>query len=108
MTQKELLKKDLLKEVSALIKSTNDNINFVISKRSTDYVELLKSIHTTLANVEQLLNRESEAQSEERDELLQKLHLEMSCKNQAYFFIVEKGHLNGFRKYCDSNPLENF
>lgn len=105
MTQKELLKKDLLKEVSELIKSTNDNINFVISKRSTDYVELLKSIHTTLANVEQLLKRESEAQSEE---LLKKLHLEMSCKNRAYFFILEKGHLNGFRKYCDSNPLENF
>lgn len=108
MAQKELLKKDLLKEVSELIKSTNDNINFVISKRSTDYVELLKSIHTTLANVEQLLKRESEAQSEERNELINKLHLEMSFKNQAYFFILEKGQLNGFRKYCDSNPLENF
>ena len=99
-----MAQKNILKEVSELIKSTNDNINFVISKRSTDYVELLKSIHTTLANVEQLLKRESE----ERDELLQNLHLEMSCKNQAYFFILEKGHLNGFRKYCDSNPLENF
>lgn len=103
-----MTQKDLLKEVSELIKSTNDNINFVISKCSTDYVELLKSIHTTLANVEQLLKRESEAQSEERNELLNKLHLEMLCKNQAYFFILEKGHLNGFRKYCDSNPLENF
>lgn len=103
-----MAQKNILKEVSELIKSTNDNINFVISKRSTDYVELLKSIHTTLANVEQLLKRENEAQKEERDELLKKLHLEMSCKNQAYFFILEKGHLNGFRKYCDSNPLENF
>lgn len=103
-----MTQKNILKEVSELIKSTNDNINFVISKRSTDYVELLKSIHTTLANVEELLKRESDAQQEERDELLKKLHLEMACKNQTYFFILEKGHLDEYQQYCAENPLENF
>lgn len=103
MTQKNILKK-----VSELIKSTNDNINFVISKRSTDYVELLKSIHTTLANVEQLLKRESEAQSQERAELLKAFSVEKSCKNQAYFFILEKGHLDEYQQYCAENPRENF
>lgn len=103
-----MAQKNILKEVSELIKSTNDNINFVISKRSTDYVELLKSIHTTLANVEQLLKRESEAQQEERTELLKAFNLEKSCKNQAYFFILEKGHLDEYQQYCAENPRENF
>ena len=103
-----MAQKNILKEVSELIKSTNDNINFVISKRSTDYIELLKSIHTTLANVEQLLKRESEAQQEERTELLKAFNLEKSCKNQAYFFILEKGHLDEYQQYCAENPRENF
>mgnify|MGYP004470103209 FL=1 len=103
-----MAQKNILKEVSELIKSTNDTINFVISKRSTDYVELLKSIHTTLANVEQLLKRESEAQQEERTELLKAFNLEKSCKNQAYFFILEKGHLDEYQHYCSENPRENF
>lgn len=99
-----MTQKNILKEVSEIIKSTNDNINFVISKRSTNYVELLKSIHTTLANVEQLLKRESEAQQEERTELLKSYNLEKSCKNQAYFFILEKGHLYEYQQYCAENP----
>lgn len=103
-----MTQKNILKEVSELIKSTNDNINFVISKRSTDYVELLKSIHTTLANVEQLLKRESEAQQEERTELLKAFNIEKSCKNQAYFFILEKGHLDEYQRYCAENPREKF
>lgn len=103
-----MIQKDLLKEVSELIKSTNDNINFVISTYSTDYVELMKSIHTTLANVAQLLKRESEAQQEERDELLKELHLEKSCKNQAYFFILESGNLDAFKEYCAQNPRQKF
>ena len=103
-----MTEKNILKEVSELIKSTNDNINFVISKRSTDYVELLKSVHTTLANVEQLLKLESEAQQEERAELLKTYNSEKSCKNQAYFFILEKGHLDEYQQYCAENPRENF
>lgn len=103
-----MTQKNILKEVSELINSTNDNINFVISKRSTDYVELLKSVHTTLATIEQLLKRESEAQQEERTELLKAYNLEKSCKNQTYFFILEKGHLDEYQQYCAENPLENF
>lgn len=103
-----MTQKNILKEVSEVIKSTNDSINFVISKCSTDYVELLKSINTTLANVEKLLKRESEAQQEERTELLKAFNLEKSCKNQAYFFILEKGHLDEYQQYCVENPRENF
>lgn len=103
-----MAQKNILKEVSEVIKSTNDNINFVISKRSTNYVELLKSIHMTLSNVEELLKREVEAQSQERAELLKEFNVEKSCKNQAYFFILEKGHLYQYRQYCAENPLENF
>ena len=103
-----MTQKNILKEVSEIIKSTNDNINFVISKRSTNYVELLKSIHTTLANVEQLLKREGEAQAQERTELLKAYNLEKSCKNQAYFFILEKGHLDEYQQYCTENPVKKF
>lgn len=103
-----MTQKNILKEVSELINSTNDNINFVISKRSTNYFELLKIIHTTLANVEELLKREDEAQAQERNELLKAYNLEKSCKNQAYFFILEKGHLDEYQQYCAENPRENF
>lgn len=103
-----MAQKNILKEVSELIKSTNDNINFVISKRSTNYVELLNSIHTTLANVEKLLKCEGEAQSQERTELLKAFNLEKSCKNQAYFFILEKRYLDEFQQYCAENSRENF
>lgn len=103
-----MTQKNILKEVSELIKSTNDNINFVISKRSTNYVELLNSIYTTLANVEKLLKCECEAQSQERAELLKAFNLEKSCKNQAYFFILEKGYLDEYQQYCAENPCENF
>ena len=103
-----MTQKNILKEVSEIIKSTNDNINFVISKRSTNCVELLNSIHTILANVEQLLKREGEAQAQERTELLKAYNLEKSCKNQAYFFILEKGHLDEYQQYCAENPVKKF
>ena len=101
---------NILREVSRLLNDTTDNLDFVIS-RSTKHVALLKSICATLCSIEKVLKNESDLndlKAKERAELLKAFNVEKSCKNQAYFFILEKGHLNGFRKYCDSNPLENF
>ena len=33
-------------------------------------------------------------------ELVAAFQIEMDCKNQAYYFILENGHFNDFRDYC--------
>lgn len=89
--------KNILEEVSELLNSTSENLNFYISSTSPRSAELLKSIQTTLANVEKVLKCESA-----------KFKLEKSRKNQAYFFILENGNLDAFKEYCAQNPRQKF
>ena len=100
--------KNILNEVSELINSTNENLKFVISRSGTNYVGLLKSIHTTLTNVEKVLKRESYLNDKQRADFEKAYNLEKSCKNQAYFFILESGNLDAFKEYCAKNPLQKF
>lgn len=89
--------KNILEEVSELLKSTNESLKFVVSRKSTDYVGLLVAIQTTLTNLEKVLKCEG-----------YKLNLEQAKKYQAYFFISEIGYLSKFKEYCEKNPLEEF
>ena len=90
--------KNILNEVSELLNSTNENLKFVISRSSTNYVGLLKSIRTTLTNVEKVLKRESSLNDKQRADFEKAYNLEKSCKNQAYFFILESGNLDAFKE----------
>ena len=100
--------KNILNEVSELLNSTNENLKFVISRSSTNYVGLLKSIRTTLTNVEKVLKRESSLNDKQRADFEKAYNLEKSCKNQAYFFILESGNLDAFKEYCAQNPRQKF
>ena len=101
-------KKNILNEVSELLHSTSENLKFVISRSSTNYVVLLKSIRDTLINVEKVLKRESSLNDKHRADFEKAYNLEKSCKNQAYFFILESGNLDAFKEYCAQNPLQEF
>ena len=100
--------KNILNEVSELLNSTNENLKFVISRSGTNYVGLLKSIRTTLTNVEKVLKRESSLNDKQRADFEKAYNLEKSCKNQAYFFILESGNLDAFKEYCTQNPRQKF
>lgn len=89
--------KNILEEVSELLKSTCENLDYFISTTSPRSAELLKDIQITLCNLEKILKRESD-----------RVKLEQSRKYQAYFFISENGYLSKFKEYCEENPLENF
>lgn len=100
--------KNILNEVSELLNSTNENLKFVISRSATNYVGLLKSISTTLTNVEKVLKRESYLNDKQRADFEKAYNLEKSCKNQAFFFIFENGYLDEFKEYCAQNPRQKF
>lgn len=89
--------KNILNEVSELLNSTNENLKFVISRSGTNYVGLLRSICTTLTNVEKVLKRESHSYD-----------LEKAWSMRAFFFMAEKGYINEFTEYCINNAIDEF
>lgn len=99
---------NILRELSEIIDSTNENIKYAIGLRHADPTRLLESISDTLTNAVNILKSEADRQENERTELLKAFNVEKSCKNQAYFFILEKGHLNEYQQYCAENTRENF
>lgn len=100
--------KNILNEVSELLNSTNENLKFVISRSGTNYVGLLKSIHTTLANVGKVLKRESCLNDKQRADFEKEYNLEKAWNMRAFFFMSEKGYINEFKEYCTNNPLDEF
>lgn len=96
--------KNILNEVTELLNSTSENLDFFISNTSPRYAELLQSIRTTLINTEKVLKRVSEEISEENAAL----NLEKAWNMRAFFFMAEKGYINEFKEYCTNNPLDEF
>ena len=96
--------KNFLRETADLLYSTNKNLNYAISRLQDCDKSLLKEIHATLVNIETILKGEVK----QREELEKACNLEKSCKNQAYFFILESGYFNEFCDYCKEAPLEDF
>jgi hypothetical protein len=99
---------NILRELSEIIDNTNENIKYGIGLRHADPTRLLEAISDTLTNVVNILKIEADRQANERLEIIKKFNIEKSCKDQAYFFILEKGHINEFREYCARNPRIDF
>lgn len=99
---------NILRELSEIIDNTNENIKYVIGLRHADPTLLLESISDTLTNAVNILKSEADRQTKECDEILKKFSIEKSLKNQAYFFILEIGHINAFKEYCAHNPRIDF
>lgn len=99
---------NILRELSEIIVSTNENIKYAIGLRHADPTRLLKGISDTLTNAVNILKSEADRQANERAEIINKFNIEKSCKNQAYFFILENGHINEFKEYCERTPRIDF
>ena len=99
---------NILRELSEIIDNTNENIKYAIGLRHADPTRLLESISDTLTNAVNILKREADRQTNERAEMIKKFNIEKSSKNQAYFFILESGHINAFKEYCARTPRIDF
>lgn len=91
---------NILRELSEIIDDTNENIKYAIGLRHADPTRLLEAISGTLTNAVNILKSEADRQANERAEIIKRFNIEKSCKNQAYFFILENGHINEFKEYC--------
>ena len=96
---------NLLRELSEIIDSTNENIKYAIGLRHADPTRLLEAISDTLTNAVNILKSEADRQASDRAEIIKKYNIEKACKNQAYFFILENGHINEYKEYCARTPL---
>ena len=99
---------NILRELSEIIDNTNENIKYAIGLRHADPTRLLESISDTLTNAVNILKSEADRQAKERAEIIKQFNIEKSCKNQAYFFILEKDHINEFKEYCARVPRVEF
>jgi hypothetical protein len=90
---------NILRELSEILDNTNENIKHAIGLRHVDHM-LLKAISDTLTNAANILKSEAYRQVE----IIKEFNVEKSCKNQAYFFILESGHINEFEEYCARTP----
>lgn len=99
---------NILRELSEIIDSTNENIKYTIGLRRADPTRLLEAISDTLTNVVNILKCEADRQVRERAEIIKKFNIEKSCKNQAYFFILENDHIDVFKEYSRTHPRKDF
>lgn len=99
---------NILRELSEIIDNTNENIKYSIGLRYDDHTRLLEAISDTLTNAVNILKSEADRQANERAEIIKKFNIEKSCKNQAYFFILENGNINEFKEYCARTPRIDF
>lgn len=95
---------NILRELSEIIDNTNESIKYAIGLRHADTTRLLEAISDTLTNAVSILKCEADRQAE----IIKKINIEMSLKNQAYFFILENGHINEFKEYCARTPRIDF
>lgn len=99
---------NILLELSEIIDNTNENLKYAIGMRHADPTLSLEAISDTLTNAVNILKSEADRQTNERAEIIKKFNIEKSCKNQAYFFILENGHINEFKEYCARTPRIDF
>lgn len=99
---------NILRELSEIIDNTNENIKYAIGLRNADLTRLLEVISDTLTNAVNILKSEEDRQSNERAEIIKKFNIEKFCKNQAYFFILDNGHINEFKEYCARTASVDF
>lgn len=99
---------NILRELSEIIDSTNENIKYTIGLGPAGPTLLLEAISDTLTNAVNILKCEADRHVSERAELIKKFNIEKSCKNQAYFFILENGLINAFKEYCARAPRVDF
>lgn len=95
---------NILRELIEIIDNANENIKYTIGLRHADPTLLLEAISDTLTNAVNILKSEADRQTQERAEIIKKFNIEKSCKNQAFFYILENGHTNDFKEYCARNP----
>ena len=100
---------NILRELSEIIDNTNENIKYAIGLSHADPTRLLlEAISDTLTNAVHILKCEADRQINLKCEADRQINIEKSCKNQAYFYILESGHINDFKEYCARTPRIDF
>lgn len=84
--------KQMREELARIIEVTRNNVEYE-SKRIKS--PLLQDVATTLNNVAEVVRNISN----DVEKLKQSKQLEMNLKNEAYFFLIEKGLVDEFREY---------
>lgn len=94
--------KQMQEELACIIEVTRNNVEYE-SKRTKS--TLLQDVVTTLNNVAAVVRNISN----DVEKLKQSKQLEMNLKNEAYFFILEKGLVDEFREYvANTRNIENY
>ena len=88
--------KQMQEELARIIEVTRNNVEYE-SKRTKS--PLLQDVATTLNNVAEVVRNISN----DVEKLKQSKQLEMNLKNEAYFFLIEKGLVDEFREYVANN-----
>lgn len=95
---------NILRELSEIIDISNESIKHVIGSRCSGSSLLLESVSDTLTNAVNILKGEADRQAE----IIKQFNIEKSCKNQAYFFILEGGYIDEFKDYCTRTHRTDF
>lgn len=89
-------KSQLYTELAQILQNTCINVHFEAKRNNS---ELLESVCATLMNLAAF------AQNIDKDiqQLEKSKRVEMNLKNEAYFFLIEKGLIDEFREYLANN-----
>lgn len=79
-------------EIARILRVTRDNVEYEGDRNKS---QLLCDVAVTLDNLATLIQNIST----EVEKLEQSKQLEMNIKNEAYFFLIEKGLFDEFREY---------
>lgn len=89
-------KSHLYTELATILQTTFTNVHFEAESNNS---ELLRNVCTTLSNLAAFAqNIDKDIQALENSK-----QLEMNLKNEAYFFLIEKGLVDEFREYVANN-----
>ena len=89
-------KSHLYTELATILQTTFTNVHFEAERNNS---ELLRNVCTTLSNLAAFAqNIDKDIQALENSK-----QLEMNLKNEAYFFLIEKGLVDEFREYVANN-----
>lgn len=85
-------KSQLYTELATILQTTCTNVHFEAKRTDS---ELLRSVCATLSNLAAFVQNIGK----DVNELEQSKQTEMNLKNEAYFFLIEKGLVDEFREY---------
>lgn len=108
--EKFTLNAEMLSKVKESILTSKEHIEF-LAANAPEIRTNLQSIAETLESVVRVFENRiyfNRANAAIVERLSNDCELEMSCKNQAYDFILTERLLNRFKLFCSSHPVSTY